>query len=148
VLDPVEQVYAVHASMKDTKALHETFGPELMHQWADLATPLLMTLGTRVYNRLKLADKHPPAANVIVSNVRGPDYPVSIAGTPIRRFYSVGPVLNGLGMNVTGWTYAGTLGLAVLADGEVVGDAHEMTEAIQRAFEELVTASGVLRATA
>jgi len=142
VLDPVEQVYAVHNAMKDTKALHETFGPELMHEWADLAWPPVMTVGTRVYNRLKMADKHPPAANVIVSNVRGPVDPVCIAGTRIRRFYSVGPVLNGLGMNVTGWTYAGTLGLAVLADAEVVGNAHEMTAAIRRAYEDLLEASG------
>lgn len=148
VLDPVEQVYAVHTAMKELKAVHETFGPELMHRWADIAPPAVIKLGTRLYNRLEMAHRHPPAANIIVSNVRGPESMIAIAGTTIRRFYSVGPILNGLGMNVTGWTYGDTLGLAVLADADVVADAQQITAAIQEAFAELSHASGAFRETA
>ncbi len=96
-----------------------------------------MTLGARAHDRLHLANRHPPAANLVISNVRGPASTVAIAGATIRRFYSVGPVLHGLGLNVTAWSYRDALGLAILGDAAGVPDPHRIAELIVEGTHDL-----------
>jgi diacylglycerol O-acyltransferase len=80
---------------------------------------------------------HRPAANVVVSNVRGPEAALHIAGSKLRHLYSVGPIVEGIGVNVTAWSYADELSFTVLASREALPDAHELTECLEASLAEL-----------
>jgi WS/DGAT C-terminal domain len=77
--------------------------------------------------------------NLIVSNVPGPRECVSTAGAVVTEFYPVGPLAAGAALNVTVWSYVDQLIVAVLADENIVRDAHELTDAFGSAFTELLT---------
>ncbi len=127
---PEERLKAVHSSMNAAKSFNRALGPEVMHQWAEYIPPLPFKAGFRAVSATRLMDRVRPAANLIVSNVRGPSQPVMLAGVKMRKFFSVGPLLDGLGLNVTAWSYHTHMSFSVLADQDALIDAHLMTEAI------------------
>jgi diacylglycerol O-acyltransferase len=92
----------------------------------------------RLYGRLKLADRHAPPINLVVSNVPGPREPLYVAGGRMEGIYSVGPILEGIGMNVTVWSYCDQLNVGVIACREHVADPHEITDGMADALAELV----------
>jgi diacylglycerol O-acyltransferase len=50
----------------------------------------------------------------------------------------VGPVLEGIGLNITVWSYVDALHVGVLACREMVPDPHQITAAMTVALAELV----------
>lgn len=132
--DPVAQVLAIAAGTARAKRIHSRAGADLMGEWAEYAPGALMEGAARLYARFGLADHHPPAANLVVSNVRGPGQAIELGGTRIEQFYSVGPVPDGVGLNVTAWSYRDRLGLGLLADAEAVPDPHGLAEHIRDAL--------------
>jgi diacylglycerol O-acyltransferase len=138
--DPVARVRAIHTATGAARSAHMTFGAQAMQDWAEYAPAGPYRWGIRLFSRLGLADRMRPAANVIVSNVRGPASTLEIEGARLRRLYSVGPILDGLGLNLTAWSYAGRLGFAALADRSVTSDLHSLTEGLHTALAELEAA--------
>ena len=127
---PEERLKAVHSSMNAAKSFNRALGPEVMHQWAEYIPPLPFKAGFRAVSAARVMDKMRPAANLIVSNVRGPSTPVMLAGVKMRQFFSVGPLLDGLGLNVTAWSYHDRMSFSVLVDQDALLDAHPITDAI------------------
>jgi diacylglycerol O-acyltransferase len=113
------------------------FGPTILREWAEYAPALPFTLGFRLYSRLALTRFHRPAANAIVSNVRGPASTLRVAGSELLDLWSVGPILDGLGLNVTAWSYAGKMCFAVLGSPPAVPDARPIADALGSALDEL-----------
>ncbi len=135
--DPVERVRAIHDKMAVAKANHERFGASIMLEWAEYVPPRPYSMMVRLYARTGLAAKHRPAANAVVSNVRGPSERLYVAGTRLRSLYSVGPIVEGIGINITAWSYADDLAFTVLASRESVPDAHGVTDCLRESLSEL-----------
>ncbi len=110
------RIQAIAAVTRQVRADHAIVGAGAMRAWAEYtpALPFAWLLG--LYSRWKLADRHRPPVNLIVSNVRGPAEPLTVAGARVTGLTSVGPILDGIGLNVTAWSYAGQLELGLLAD--------------------------------
>ena len=81
--------------------------------------------------------------NLIVSNVPGPRQRSGTDGAVVSEIYSVGPLVTALAMNVTVWSYADALNVAVLTDDRTLKDPHEATEAIVHALIEIRRAAGM-----
>lgn len=126
VPDLIERVQVVHRKATAAKALHEAVGADIMHRWAEYLPAVPYRGAMRMVHNLKLTDTLPPPANAIVSNVRGPAQRASLAGAVIEQFYSVGPLMDGLGVNITAWSYADRMSFSILADGRVIRDAREI----------------------
>lgn len=136
--DPVDRLCAIAVTMALAKQAHGDLGPDVLHDWTEYAHSAVLGVAARLYSKLGVASRHRPPANLVVSNVRGPDLPLYIAGSRLRRLYSVGPVLEGIGLNLTAWSYAGDLGVAALACSDLVPDAHRITDRLHAALDELV----------
>ena len=93
----------------------------------------------RQYGRFRIAEHHRPPINLVVSNVPGPREPLYVAGARMEGIYSVGPILEGIGLNVTVWSYCDQLNVGVIACREHIADPHEITEGMILALDELVT---------
>lgn len=140
VADPRDRLRRIHKVAEAAKETHERLGPKVLVEWAEFAPPRVASWAIRAYSDLRLARLHRPAANAIVSNVRGPAEPVTIAGAKLKHLYSVGPIVDGIGVNLTAWSYGPELAFAVIAGHDNVPDAHEITDGLHGALDELEAA--------
>ena len=62
------------------------------------------------------------AGNLMVSNVPGPDFPLYFSGMELRAVYPLGPVIDGVALNITVQSYRDTLFVGINACASAVPD--------------------------
>ncbi|OBK14920.1 diacylglycerol O-acyltransferase [Mycobacterium asiaticum] len=133
IADPVERVRLVALATRIAKEDHEMMGARLYGRLmnylpAALAPAAFRWLGRQSSNRMM---------NVAVSSVMGPRSRGHLGGAPVSEIYSTGVLSPGAPVNITVWSYADQLGIAVLTDDQTFTDAHDATDALSAAFDEL-----------
>jgi len=141
--DPLERLYAIKKHTEQGKEDLAVFGK---HQWGELlqyVPPPFMTWRCRRNFRLKPANKpdFQPNSNIVVSNVPGPREKLGNADGELVALYSVGPLGEGMGLNVTIWSYMDQLNVGILACHKAMPDLHRLTEAVPAALKELQLAA-------
>ena len=63
--------------------------------------------------------------------------PLYIAGARLEALYSMGPILEGIGLNITVWSYLGTLYFGLVACREAMGDLWDLCDDLGSALAEL-----------
>lgn len=116
-------------------------GADLFESWMQYAPPKLSAWWMRSYARLHLVDRHRPPVNVIVSSVPGPRSPLAWSGGTLEAIYSVGPVIEGTGLNVTAWSYVDALHVGTLVCPDLVPDPHAVPRGLHAALAELTQAA-------
>jgi diacylglycerol O-acyltransferase len=114
VAEPNERLRAVHASTSAARRVRTALGTELFERRAELIPPLLHTMTTRSWAATGLADHVRPPLNLVASSVPGPRAPHQLDGGIITALYSSGPILEGIGLNITAWSYVDTLYVSLL----------------------------------
>jgi WS/DGAT/MGAT family acyltransferase len=142
--DPAERVHEIHRVSQGAKAEHEILGQDWLKDLADIAEPSLFNVGTGFYTRMKLADRHRPIMNLLVSNVPGPLFPVYMAGAQLVRAYPMGPVIEGAGLNITVMSYMNSVDFGFLCCRDLVPDVWDLASAVEPAFAELQKAAADL----
>ncbi|MBB3084428.1 wax ester/triacylglycerol synthase domain-containing protein [Geodermatophilus sabuli] len=109
-------------------------GPPVIALLGPVFRVLAAAGGYRLYLR------HQRRFHTLVSNLRGPDRPLAVAGRPVEVIV---PVAAGEAGNVTvsfdALSYAGTLTVTVIADAEHVPDLPVLTTALQEQLDALVS---------
>lgn len=115
IADPIERLHVITADTRDAKTVHKAMGADMLTDWAQLAAPYAFTAAARAYSRMKLADKHKPVHNLIVSNVPGPPFDLYCLGARVENFFPLGPVLEGAGLNITVVSHKGDMDIGIMA---------------------------------
>jgi len=113
--DPVEQLLAVSRDAGSSKQLHAELGASAIGEWAEFGSAALLEGAARFYADRKLASRHPPLHNLVISNVRGPSAPLYAAGSRLTAAYPLGPLMEGAGMNITVLSYLDSMDFGVIA---------------------------------
>jgi diacylglycerol O-acyltransferase len=140
--DPLDRLQAIHQGTRGAKEEHDVLGPDLLQSWAEHFTPNVFTAGARFYSRMRLADRHRPIANLVVSNFRGPDVPLYLAGAELTAGYPLGPVMDGMGVNITVMTYRGVLYWGFHTSPDIVPSVAALADAVPLALAELLERAG------
>ena len=135
--DPVQRLLAIREATKDAKEEFKAIGADALQDWAEFSGPRLFGLAVRLYSQLELADRHPPALNFLVSNVPGPPIPLYVAGGRLVSLYPMGPIFDGMGVNITVLSYMDKVGFGFLACRELIPDLWDIADAVGPALEEL-----------
>jgi WS/DGAT/MGAT family acyltransferase len=146
--DPVERLRRIHDANKGAKAEQKALGATMMMDWADLAAPIMFSLAARLYTGTRLADRMPAPFNLIVSNVPGPPIPLYFCGARLVDLYPLGPILDGLGLNLTVLSNMDHMGFGFIACRELVPDLWDMAHAVPEALAELTKALNGSKANA
>jgi WS/DGAT/MGAT family acyltransferase len=133
IADPLERLAAIRAGAVKAKALVSVVGKDTARHLFDLLPAVASELLT---TRLML-----PTMNIVASNVRGPDLPIYLAGAQMVAFAPVSIAMNGLGLNVTGFSYHGTLWVCAVACREMMPDPAFFAASLREAFGELAGAA-------
>ena len=88
------------------------------------------------------------SVNITVSNVRGPDVALYLAGAKAMCFYPVSIPTNGAGLNLTGVSYNRVMWLSAVSCREMIPDPGFFTQCMKEAWEELLAAADALPAVA
>jgi hypothetical protein len=83
----------------------------------------------------------PPIANVVISNVPGPQVPLYAAGARMATYWPLSIAEHGLGLNITVMSYAGAMGFGFTTARCAVPDARKLSAALLAALDELVARS-------
>ena len=136
--DPVERLAAIHEVTGAAKEVQNLLGIDMLADWVEYAPPRPYSWAMRLYSRLGLAERHTPPINCVVSNGPGPKEPLYIAGARLVGIWSVGPILEGIGLNVTVWSYQSAIHVGVLGCREHWDDLHVVTDGMAAAGDALV----------
>jgi WS/DGAT/MGAT family acyltransferase len=137
VADPIERLRRIQRVTRGAKIEHNAIGADMLQNWAEFAAPTTLALAAR----MKLADRHRPIHNLVISNVPGPPFPLYLAGAELIAAYPMGPVFEGAGLNVTVLSYQGSVDFGFNAASSSVPDLWTLADSVQAAFEELKQAA-------
>jgi WS/DGAT/MGAT family acyltransferase len=132
--DPEAIVRAVHRETEDAKRVFQAVEDDVVPAWLELVPPLATGFGAQLFSELHVADRVPPVVNLVVSNMRGPPFPLYFGGARVEAVYPMGPVGEGVGLNVTLLSNMGRLDVGVLACRELVPDPWEIADGFTRAL--------------
>jgi len=138
--DPALRLVEVRASSAAAKAVMKQLRSAVPTDFPSLGLPWLLSAGAAVYGRLGIANRIPPLANLVVSNVPGPPMPFYLAGARLKTYWPVSIVEHGLGLNITLQSYAGSLDFGLIAARSALPDLHRLARGLLDAFAELEAA--------
>jgi len=141
VADPVDRLRAISTSTRVAKDQARLLPQELVRNWAQLAFPALSSRLARLSSNVRLFDHLRPVFNVLVSNIPGPDLPLWCAGGRLVALYPIGPIVEGVGLNVTVASYDGTMYFGVLGCRELVPEVERVAGHLADSLADLVKAA-------
>jgi len=142
IADPVERLRHIHQVASAAKEVRSVLGPDLLEQRAAVVPPQLYRASVRAWTRTRLANRVRPPLNVILSNVPGPRDPIAFGPVGLQAIYSVGPILEGIGCNMTAWSYVDGLYVSVIGCPASLPDPWQLVDRLHGALAELVARSG------
>ena len=90
----------------------------------------------------------PRVANVVVSNVPGPPFPIYACGARVSGIYASSVLLAFAGLNITLMSYIDRIDFGLTSDPDLLEDPWEIADGIQDALAELMEAAGPRQADA
>ncbi len=141
--DPLERLRIISECTKGAKEEHQALGASTLQNWAEHASPHVFASAVRFYTGMKLADLHRPIANLVISNVPGPDFPLYLCGSELLGMFPFGPVMDGMGLNMTIMSYMGVLYWGLASDARAVPRLWDIAAAVPGAMTELMEAAGL-----
>lgn len=134
---PEEIILSIRRETLDSKHVFQAIKTDLLPRWLELAPSLLIQAGAQAYSEWNVADRFGVPLNLIVSNMMGPPVPLYFGGARVEAVYPMGPVGEGVGLNITVLSNMGRVDVGVLASRECVPDPQEIADGFAQAVGEL-----------
>ena len=138
IADPLARLTAILASTAAMKAQLANTKSILPTDFPTFGAPWLMSGVASLYGRSRLADRLPPIANVAISNVPGPQFPLYLAGAKMTAYFPVSIVTHGIALNITVQSYNGSLDFGFTACRRALPDVRDFARHAHEAFAELM----------
>ena len=137
VADPMRRLAHIKAATKSMKSTLAGVKGILPTDFPSIGVPWLMEAATALYQRARVADKLPPVANVVISNVPGPPVPLYMAGARMLTNYPCSIVVHGVALNITVQSYDQSLDFGLMADATAMPEVRELAAALRVAFDDV-----------
>jgi WS/DGAT/MGAT family acyltransferase len=125
--NPFDRFEAVIERSAKAKAREQPM-TDVINDLAEAAGPALASFAGKVVSAFELFDLLPPGANVIVSSLPGPTFPLYCAGEQIVSVAPIGPLMFNQGLNVTVLSYCEHIEFGMLACARRVSDVDRFRE--------------------
>jgi hypothetical protein len=135
--DPVERLHAISGGVTEAKEQEKTIGADTLTNWAEFAAPAVAARAARLVSNMRVFDRVRPLFNVVISNVPGPNVLLYSVGARMVAIYPMGPIAEGVGLNITVMSYMGSMYFGLVAGREAVPEVDAITRHVVEALEEL-----------
>ncbi len=113
-------------SSTDTKEVYLKAGQGLLGASAAVFPKFAVGPAVRAMSSIGAANVLPPFVNVLISNIKGPEFPLYVAGAKLSSIFPMGPVLEGVGLGITAVSFVDELSFGFMACPDLVDDVGEM----------------------
>lgn len=127
---PRVRLDAVRESTADLKEREQALGAATIIGLGEYAAPTLLGLAAR-------AAHGQPFANLIVTNIPGPQVPLYLLGAQMLEVYPIVPLSRNLTLNVAVLSYCGALHFGLVGDGASARDLEVLAGGVEDGFAEL-----------
>lgn len=128
VADPAVRARMISGSSVAARQVRKAFGPELFELRSGLVPARAHGFIPRLWGRTHLSDHLRPPLNLVASCVRGPAEPMEVEHAVVTSLASCGPILEGIGLNITAWSYVDTMYISVLGCSASLPDPWALTQ--------------------
>jgi hypothetical protein len=132
----LRRLEAIKASTRAEKAQLQSLGKEAAYAYAVMAFAISETLAIARPETLGLLP-----ANMLISNVRGPDRPLYLNGARLQTFFPVSTLIVGVGLNITFMSYGDQMVFGYTANGSALPEVESMARHTVEAFAALEKAT-------
>jgi WS/DGAT/MGAT family acyltransferase len=137
IADPMRRLAHIKAATKSMKSTLSGVKNILPTDFPSIGVAWLMEAATALYRRANVADKLPPVANVVISNVPGPPVPLYMAGARMLTNYPCSIVVHGVALNITVQSYDQSLDFGLMADAVAMPEVRELADSLRVAFDDV-----------
>lgn len=141
IRDPAARARHIHEATSATKARMSRLKAVIPTDFPIIGSPWLISGLAALVSRSRLMNIVPPLANVIVSNVPGPNVPLYFAGAELTSYYPVSIPAHGVALNVTVQSYNGRLDYGLIACRRVLPDVADLGDLIVDEHRRLLQAA-------
>lgn len=132
----LRRLEAIKRNTRAEKARLQELGKDAAYAYAVMAFALSETITIARPEALGLLP-----ANMLVSNVRGPERPLYLNGARLETFFPVSTLIVGVGLNITFMSYAGQMVFGYTANGSALPEVESMARYTTEAFAALARAT-------
>ena len=142
ISDPALRLEAIHQSTQNAKEIQKALSVHKIMGLSETTPPGLIGLAARTYTAMGLG-RMPPAVNLVISNVPGPPFPLYLAGARLEAMYPMGPLMLGMGLNITVISYQESLDFGFMCCPEMVPQPEFIAEGVSLTLAELEAVGGL-----
>jgi diacylglycerol O-acyltransferase / wax synthase len=135
--DPLERLAFVHESTASSKEASKAIDAGLLTDYANHGPMRLAGLAARAYGRTALLERAGLWFNTIVTNVPGPQVPLWMGSSKVLALYGLGPLIDGVGLFHTIFSYDGGVTITATSCREIMPDPEVYAACLAASFDEL-----------
>jgi diacylglycerol O-acyltransferase / wax synthase len=144
VTDPADRMKAIYRSSQGAKEMNKALRAREIIALSETMTPGMAGLAMRAYTASQLGSGRRAPINVVISNIPGPDHPYYVAGALVERMLPIGPLVADFGLNITCFSYNGSIDFGINTTPQVARDVDELADGFEPALRELEQAAGIV----
>ena len=137
VADGIERLQVIHDNTTRGKTYQGAAGAKSLINLAETVPFGVASQAARVYSRFNLAKLHKPVFNVTITNVPGPPIPLYCQGHKLHSIMGTAPIIDGMGMIITIFSYDGNITISPTSDAKSMPDMDTFTRYILDSANEL-----------
>jgi diacylglycerol O-acyltransferase len=138
--NPVQRLKRIHKRSAAAKEIASQMGATDVQAMGSALPPMAIELAAWMMSSARLDARMPLAANLIISNVPGPSFPLYICGGQVEAVYPLAPILVGMGVSITIMSYMKNLDFGLVFDPNLVPEPSLLVTGIENGVKELLLA--------
>ena len=135
--DPARRLAHIRTASGAMKSTMGRMKSILPTNFPSIGVPWLIEAAVSLYGKARVADRIPQVANLVISNVPGPQVPLYLAGARVLANCPTSIVVHGLALNITVQSFDAAMDFGLMADGAALPDVKRLALAVDAALDEL-----------
>jgi len=141
IADPLARLAGIVEASRRAKLLAGRFKSVIPTDFPSLGAPWLLSGAAALFGRSRIANRMAPLANVAISNVPGPKFPLYLCGARMLTYYPVSIAVHTMALNITVQSYNGSLDFGLTACRKAMPDPADLAAQMRAAHKALLRLS-------